>query len=264
MEKFISENQQLWDTKTGIHVDSEFYDVAGFLKGENPLRHIELGLLPDVAGKSLLHLQCHFGLDTLGWARKGAKVTGVDFSQKAIEKARELNQQAGLDARFVQNDVLELDLGEQFDIVFTSYGVLGWLPDLDRWAAVVKKHLKSGGKLVLIEAHSIMYLFNGQGELFYPYFGADEPDTEMSEQTYTDGPRHEALPEHFWIHTQEEILQAIIAAGLSIQHIKAWPYFPYPVNGLEKIGEEQYVYPNLRQRIPYVFSLIGERKANDV
>jgi SAM-dependent methyltransferase len=255
----ISENQTLWDTKTGIHVESDFYDVAGFLNGDDPLRHIEKGLLPDVEGKRLLHLQCHFGMDTLGWARRGAIATGVDFSGNAIEKAKELNDKAGLDARFVQSDVLDLALGEQFDIVFTSYGVLGWLPDLDRWASVVANHLKPGGKLVIVESHAIMYLFNGQGEFFYPYFGGKDPDTEMSDQTYTDGPKHASLPEHFWIHTQEEILQAIISAGLAIEHIKAWPYFPYPVNGLEKIGEEQYVYPNLRKRIPYCFSLMATK-----
>lgn len=256
---YLQENQNLWDTKTDIHVASKFYDVPGFLAGADPLKHIEKSLLPDVEGKSLLHLQCHFGLDTMGWQRKGAQATGVDFSSKAIEQAKQLSQQANLGTRFVQSDVLELDLSEQFDIVFTSYGVLGWLPDLDRWAAIVRKHLKPGGTLCLIESHSVMYLFNDKGEFTYPYFGGKGPDTELSSNTYTDGPAHEALPEHFWIHTQEEIIQAILNAGLAIHHIQAYPYFPYPAFTMEEVGPEQYVFPSLKGRIPYTYSIMATK-----
>ncbi|MFK7973128.1 MAG: class I SAM-dependent methyltransferase [Bacteroidia bacterium] len=258
-KEYIAENQALWDTKTDIHVASQFYDVEGFLAGQNSLRHIELGLLPDVAGKSILHLQCHFGLDTMSWNRLGAKATGVDFSPNAIEQAKSINKQAGLDARFVQSDVLELDLDEQFDIVFTSYGVLGWLPDLKRWSEVVNKHLKPGGTLCIVESHSVMYLFNEKGEFFYPYFGGKGPDTEMTSQTYTDGPKHESLPENFWIHTQEEIIQTVIDAGLSLNYIKAYPYFPYPAFNMEKVGEEQHVFNSQQGRIPYTYSILATK-----
>nr|HMQ81182.1 class I SAM-dependent methyltransferase [Ignavibacteria bacterium] len=139
MEKYIEVNRDLWNKKTPVHVTSEFYDVASFKKGKSSLNPAELEALGDVSGKSLLHLQCHFGMDTLSWARLGAKVTGVDLADKAIDAARELNAELGLDAEFICSDVFDLKnvLDKKYDIVFTSYGTIGWLPDLDKWADIV-------------------------------------------------------------------------------------------------------------------------------
>src|ERR1700748_3023902 len=132
-------NKEAWNKKTAVHVDADFYDVPAFLNGKNSLHTTELNLLGNVKGKSILHLQCHFGLDTLSLARMGAKVTGIDLSDKAIAKARELNTKLGLDATFICCDIYDLpqNLNEKFDLIFTSYGVLGWLPDLQKWAAVI-------------------------------------------------------------------------------------------------------------------------------
>jgi 2-polyprenyl-3-methyl-5-hydroxy-6-metoxy-1,4-benzoquinol methylase len=138
---YIKANKELWNKRTGFHVLSEFYNVEAFIKGESSLNAIELDLLGNVKGKKILHLQCHFGQDSLSLARMGAKVTGVDLSDKAIEKAKELSVQLDLDARFICSDLYELPtiLDEQFDLVFTSYGTIGWLPDLDKWGAVVSR-----------------------------------------------------------------------------------------------------------------------------
>ena len=146
---YIAINKKLWDEKTEHHFQSDFYDVGSFLKGKDSLNTIELELLGELKGKKILHLQCHFGQDTISLARHGAEATGVDLSDKAIEKARELNDKLGTGARFIQSDVYQLHevLNEQFDIVFTSYGVIGWLPDMTKWAEVIHRFLKPGGKL---------------------------------------------------------------------------------------------------------------------
>ncbi|WP_203532496.1 class I SAM-dependent methyltransferase [Draconibacterium halophilum] len=144
---YININKKLWDNKTDIHYKSDFYDVNAFIKGKDSLNPIELELLGNIEGKKILHLQCHFGQDTISLARHGAQATGVDFSEKAIEKARQLNEQLGTDARFIQSDVYKLSevLNEKFDIVYTSYGVIGWLPDMKKWATMIEHFLKPGG-----------------------------------------------------------------------------------------------------------------------
>ncbi len=135
MKDFIKANRELWDAKVGVHKKSEFYDIEGFLKGNSTLDSIEVEEIGEVVGKSLLHLQCHFGLDTLSWSRLGADVVGVDFSRDAIALANEISNKTGITARFIQSDIYELHemLDEKFDIVFTSGGVLCWLHDMKRW-----------------------------------------------------------------------------------------------------------------------------------
>src|SRR4051794_13740348 len=136
-EDWRAVNRALWDERVPIHVDSGFYDVAGFLAGGSTLRAFEIDELGDIDGRSLVHPQCHFGLDTLSWARRGARVTGLDFSRPAVEAARDVAARGGLEARFVDADVYDapqaLD-GERFDIVYTGLGALNWLPDVAAWA----------------------------------------------------------------------------------------------------------------------------------
>ena len=177
----LSINKKAWDNRTKVHVESKFYDVAAFKNGKCSLNPIELEQVGDVQGKSLLHLQCHFGQDTLSWARRGAVVTGVDLSGEAIEQANRLKQALGLKADFIESDVIQFgrENGQQFDIVFTSYGALCWLPKLMDWAQTVAKSLKSGGELHLVEFHSFNDLLSG-----YSYFPNAEPDIE-EEGTYT-------------------------------------------------------------------------------
>src|SRR5579864_4514537 len=159
MRRYCEANRQMWNAWTPYHVESGFYDVEGFKRGQRRDRAgndaLEIEAVGDVVGKSLLHLQCHFGLDTLSWARRGATVTGVDFSEEAIRAARALAADVGVPAAFIQSDIYELPgrLRGEFDIVFTSHGVLGWLPDLDRWAGVVAHFLRPGGRFCLIEGH---------------------------------------------------------------------------------------------------------------
>ena len=167
MTDYLSINQQAWNERTDIHFTSQFYDVEGFLAGNSTLHDIELNQIGEVQNKSLLHLQCHFGLDTLSWARLGAKVTGVDLSSTAIEKAKQLADKAALAAQFICSDVYGFgeQCQQQFDIVYTSYGVLCWLPSMDKWAETVAKCLKPGGKIHLVEFHPFLDIKFG-----YDYF----------------------------------------------------------------------------------------------
>jgi SAM-dependent methyltransferase len=169
----MSANRDLWNAWADAHVGSEFYDTAGFLAGRETIDRVELEGVGDVTGKSLLHLQCHFGQTTLSWARHGASVVGVDFSERAIALAGDLAGQLGLDARFICADVYDtlahLD-GERFDVVFTSYGAISWLPDLKPWAEVIAGALKPGGRFFIAEHHPFLWVFDDLSNDIVPTF----------------------------------------------------------------------------------------------
>src|SRR5262249_14316808 len=185
MDLYRKTNLARWNEITAIHAQSAFYNVEGFKRGQSSLRSIEVDELGDVAGKTLLHLQCHFGLDTLSWARRGAHVTGVDFSEPAIAQAQALARQNNLHPRLLRADVLDLAgrLSGPFDIVFTSYGVLCWLPDLRRWAEVIAHFLKPGGTFYMVETHPFATVLGEKKDtkeltIAYPYFHEPEPIRE--------------------------------------------------------------------------------------
>jgi 2-polyprenyl-3-methyl-5-hydroxy-6-metoxy-1,4-benzoquinol methylase len=161
-QELFDANKPLWNQRTAIHKDSEFYDLAGFRAGANVLTPIELNEIGDVKGKSLLHLQCHFGMDTLNFSRLGAKCTGIDLSDDAIKLAQQINDELKLDAKFVCCNVYDTSeyVKEQFDIVFTSYGVIGWLPDLDKWAKMIAEKLKPDGFFYMAEFHPVVWMFD--------------------------------------------------------------------------------------------------------
>ena len=176
LDQYFAANRDLWNQRTAVHKDSSFYNLEGFKKGETVLTAVELKELGDVKGKKLLHLQCHFGMDSLDWARRGADVTGIDLSDAAITEAQQLNDELGLNARFVCCNVYDLHpqykassktppmegLEEAFDIVFTSYGVVGWLPDLDKWAEIIAHYLAPGGIFYMAEFHPVVWMFDDE------------------------------------------------------------------------------------------------------
>ena len=235
MDEYSEANRRHWDEVVPIHVSSEMYDVAGFKAGESRLKAVELEELGDVRGKSLLHLQCQFGLDTLSWAREGAVVTGVDFSAPAIKAARALAGETGIDARFVVSDVFALpkNLDGTFDIVFTSYGALNWLRDMDAWARVAAHFVRPGGMLYLAEFHPFASVFDDAPEVtelrvHYPYFASGEPVRSEDDGTYTN---REASVEnkltYDWPHPISEVLTALIDAGLRIEFLHEFPFSTY-------------------------------------
>jgi SAM-dependent methyltransferase len=273
MDKYMKANQAMWNAWTPHHVQSEFYDVDGFKAGRTRRRQafdaLEIGLLGDVAGKSLLHLQCHFGLDSIAWAQRGTTVTGVDFSDVAIDAARALAGEMGVPATFVHSNVYDLpaNLTGQFDIVFTSHGVLGWLPDLDAWAVVVAHFLKPGGVFCLIEGHPFALIFDDRRKdpelrLLYPYFHGPEPIREEHPGSYAApaAPLHSV--EHIWLHTLSDIIGALVRASLRILSFDEYPYVAWPMfPWMEERTDGAWQFPNGAGQLPLMFSLTATRDA---
>jgi SAM-dependent methyltransferase len=229
MNKYVESNRSLWDGWTRLHAHSEFYDLAGFKAGRSSLKDIELAEVGDVRGRSLLHLQCHFGQDTLSWARLGAEVTGVDFSTEAIRLARALNEELKLPARFIQSNIYALPdvLDERFDIVFTSYGVLAWLPDLDAWGEIVARYLKPGGFFYIVENHPLTGMVSDDCTAFEsPYFHTPEPAVHESHGSYATpgGVEGFSHPEYDWHHSLSDIINAVVRAGLRLEFVHEFPF----------------------------------------
>lgn len=264
----LGDNLRTWEAWTQIHVGSDFYDVASFRDESNPirLRDYEIAEVGPVAGKSLLHLQCHFGLDTLSWARLGAEVTGADFSPAAIEAATALASELGIDARFVVSDLYELPrkLEGQFDVVYTSRGVLGWLPSIRRWADVVAHFVKPGGVFYVTEVHPVAQVFDDEGDvqpgdlrLRYPYWEHSEALSFQVEGSYADrSAPTEGLVEHSWNHSLGEIVTALIESGLSIEFLHEFDFAEWAMPFLESADDGRSRLPaDVHGRLPLFFSV---------
>jgi SAM-dependent methyltransferase len=267
MQSTQDSNRLLWNAWAELHAQSEFYNVAGFRAGGLSLRAIEREEIGgEVAGKRLLHLMCHFGLDTLSWARLGAQVTGVDLSDRAIAIARALSQELNLPAEFVQADVLSLPqaLTGQFDIVYTSYGILHWISDLPRWAAVVAHFVKPGGFFYMVEDHPFMRVFSSTetGDIVAdnPYFFDPEPYRFEAQGSYAAPEVDPSLPVqtgYMWDHSLSELFNALIGAGLRLEwfhehrkHVRA--KFP----GMQPRADGWYEFSErYRNSVPLLMSL---------
>jgi SAM-dependent methyltransferase len=229
MTDFVAANRALWTELTEIHQrPSSYYDVEAFKAGGLSLRSIERAEVGDVSGKTLLHLQCHFGLDTLSWARLGARVTGVDFCEPALVRARQLAAESGLDARFVCADLAECtaELGE-FDIVFTSYGTTVWLPDLARWARLIARSLRPGGMFYIVEGHPFSKCLDNSDDpavlrVAHPYL-SDGPIRCDGGFDYAVGDAAIARPSYEWSHGLGDIVTALAGAGLRIEFLHEFP-----------------------------------------
>jgi 2-polyprenyl-3-methyl-5-hydroxy-6-metoxy-1,4-benzoquinol methylase len=257
MQDFIEVNKKTWNEKVEHHVGSEFYDVASFLNGKSSLNEIELSLLGDVTGKTILHLQCHFGQDSLSLQRMGAKVTGVDFSEEAIKKAVGLNQKMELDANFICSDIYSLAQKHdgKYDIVFTSYGTIGWLPDLDKWAGVVRHFLKDDGIFVMADFHPVVWMYdNDFTHVQYRYFKS-EPIVEVESGTYADKDAGLTTSSITWNHGLAEIFAAFKNAGLYVDEFFEHDYSPYNCfNSMEEYEKGKYRIKAFGNKIPMVYS----------
>ncbi|MBA4154395.1 bifunctional 2-polyprenyl-6-hydroxyphenol methylase/3-demethylubiquinol 3-O-methyltransferase UbiG [Flavobacterium sp.] len=260
---YININKETWNKKTAVHVASDFYNNEAFLNGKSSLNSFEIDLLGDVSHKKILHLQCHFGQDTLSLARLGAKVTGIDFSDQAIEKAKEYSKQLDLDASFICCDVYDTPnhLDEKFDIVFTSYGTIGWLPDMDKWAAIVSHFLKPSGTFVFVEFHPFIWMFdNDFKEVFYNYFKS-EPIIEEEMGTYADKKASLIQKTVSWNHSLSEVVNALIQNGLSIHSLNEYDYSPYNcLNGMEEFETGKFRIKIFENKVPLIYSIKASKK----
>jgi SAM-dependent methyltransferase len=270
--RHFDDNRKLWDEWTGIHVGSEFYDVESFVDGRRPVRidRWEQEEVGDVGGKTLLHIQCHFGLDTLSWARLGARVTGVDFSKRALEVAAGLAERVGVDARFLRSTVYDLPevLDERFDVVYTSRGVLGWLPSIERWAEVACGFVGSGGFLYVHEAHPFVMAVADEQEGTNPIrLGFDYWEGETLsfpvQGSYADVTAEvSADVEHGWNHGLGQILTAIARRGLRIEFLHEHRTLGWDPGWLVDVGEREWGWPpDQAGTMPLAFSLKATRPA---
>lgn len=264
-EKYFKANQKIWDefAKKHFEIENDFYSVKEFLKGKTSLKQFELEEVGNVEGKSLLHLQCHFGLDTLSWARVGANVTGIDFSGEAIRLAKELARKANLTGNFIHMNLYNLPnvLFEQFDIVYTSIGVLCWLNNLKKWAEIIAHFLKSGGFFYIAEKHPILNIFDNDHpeelQLKYNYFHSSEPMEFIVEGSYaSDGPYMPPHKEYEWEHSLSDIINSLVQAGLKIEFFNEYPFSSYKVYAFtEKESNGYYRLKNQKVEIPLFFTL---------
>ena len=264
--QYFKTNQSLWDQKTPVHAASDFYNMDKFRQTKNSLNTIELEGLGDVNGKSLLHLQCHFGQDSLSWANLGASVTGVDFSNASIQLARQLSKSLEIPARFIQANVLELDqhLDNSFDIVFTSYGAICWLPDLNQWAKIISHFLKPGGIFYIADFHPFLWTFDHESnELAYHYFFHKTPYEEEIQGTYADPDAPLSHKEYCWSHSLAEVLTPLLAHDLELLEFKEFPFSPYNCfANMDHLPDGNFKYGDFKIDIPHVFSYKLQKKYN--
>jgi SAM-dependent methyltransferase len=260
---YIEVNKQSWNSRVESHLKSDFYDLEGFLKGNTSLNSIELELLGDIKGKSILHLQCHFGQDTISLARLGANATGVDLSDKAIDSANKLAKEANTSALFICCDIYDLPnhLNQKFDIVFTSYGAIPWLPDLDKWAKLISGFLNPNGKLVFAEFHPVVWMFDDNFEkIGYNYFNSGAI-IETQEGTYADKNAPIQLEYVCWNHGMSEVINSLIKNGLEINSLNEYDYSPYNCfNNTIEFEPKKYRIKHLDNKIPMVYSIVATKK----
>lgn len=262
-ENYLDINKELWNNKTEVHIASEFYGMKEFLAGKSSLKEIELALLGDIKGKSILHLQCHFGQDSISLARMGASVVGVDFSEKAIAKAKELAIETNTDTQFVCCDVYSTPqfLDRKFDLVFTSYGTIGWLPDMDKWANVVSHFLKDNGRFIFVDFHPIVWMFdNNFTKIQYHYFNK-EAIVETLDGTYADRNAPLKNKEIGWNHSLTEVMTALMANDLTINTFDEYNYSPYNCfTNMEEYEQGKFRIKQFENKIPMIYSLVFSKK----
>jgi SAM-dependent methyltransferase len=265
----LADNQKLWDAWTPIHTSGPFYNVEKFRRDRRDIRirQWEREEVGDVAGKTLLHVQCHFGLDTLSWARLGATVTGIDFSEAAAEFAGKLASETGLAnvSRFVVSGVYDLPetlAGETFDVVYTSRGAIGWLPDIDRWGQIVSSFVKPGGVFYIHDAHPMLNVIDDKQispndlHLAYEYWSGDAITAPVQGSYADPGADVDAELEHGWNHSMGEIVTALARGGLRIEFLNEKRTIGWPIGWLVEVANGQYGFPpDQVGTMPLMFSL---------
>lgn len=260
---YLANNRELWEQWTPLKAASVQYDLEGFRAGGCRIPELERAEVGEVRGRSLLHLQCHIGVHTLSWARLGARVTGVDFSAQGVAIARALAADIDPSAVFVEADVLELPsvLDGTYDIVYTSHGVLGWLPDLRRWAQVVAHFTTPGGFAYVFESHPAAWMLDNQAtgpplRLRYSYFGEPEPLAFQYRSPLAVPDAQVPGVEYAWGHSLGDIVSALAQAGLRVEFLHEWPFVAWRMLPfMEQDADGWWRLPDGLPSMPLAFSL---------
>ncbi|MFT5215933.1 MAG: 2-polyprenyl-3-methyl-5-hydroxy-6-metoxy-1,4-benzoquinol methylase [Glaciecola sp.] len=256
--KYFEVNKTTWNEKVRIHANSNMYDLEAFKKGKSSLMSYEQKALGNVKEKSLLHLQCHFGQDTLSWSRLGAKCVGVDLSDTGINLAKELCEELKLDANFFCCNVLDTSelVKDEFDIVYTSYGVIGWLPELKPWGKMIAEKLNPGGVFYMVEFHPIVWMFDylEQKPIMKYGYMQDEVIYEEYDGTYANQDSKMISKEYGWNHGLSEVVNALTEAGLHIDYLNEHNESPYDVLP-DLIKTDSGMYKTKDQLYPLIFEI---------
>lgn len=230
-------NKRRWNEVTPVHAASEHYGAKEFLAGGNTLGRIEREAVGDVAGKRLLHLQCHIGLDTLSWARLGAKTVGVDFSDASVATARNFARKAGLSDRasFVESDVTSGQAyeGGAYDVVFTSGGTIVWLSDIEAWARTIAANLAPHGLFYFLDHHPLAFLFDRdciEATAIYRYFRYQTAEiTPAGIRDYADRNYAVRTESREFSWAIQDIFAALKGAGLVVTDLSEYPFCDSPM-----------------------------------
>lgn len=257
-KKYFDTNKSTWNEKVAIHAKSDMYDLEAFKNGKSSLMPYELNALTDVKDKKMLHLQCHFGQDTLSWSRLGANCVGVDLSDAGIKLAQDLNTELALNAKFVCCNVLDTSkfVNDVFDIVYTSYGTIGWLPDLKPWGKMIAERLHKGGTFYMVDFHPIVWMFDnldGKSIIKYGYM-QNEAIYEEYEGTYADQNSKMISKEYWWNHGLSAVINSLAEAGLHIEYLNEYNESPYDVLP-ELVKEDSGMYVTKEQLYPLIFEI---------
>ncbi|TFG16186.1 MAG: class I SAM-dependent methyltransferase [Promethearchaeota archaeon] len=266
-KNYFDANLKRWNELVDINAKSKFYDLEGFKAGKTSLLSIEREELTEVKGKTLLHLQCHFGMDTLSWAREGAIVTGIDFSENAITLARTLSEELEIPASFVHSNIYDLPnvLDNKFDIVFTSYGVIGWLPDLYKWAEIIDNFLKAGGIFYIIENHPFGNLIDekhkNEFNIGYDYFNEGKPYRFDEVGSYVDtNAMIKNKTTYDWFHPIGDIINALLQVNFKLLFLHEFPFSFFQIHPDMKRKEDGYwEFQTFKHSIPMMFSLKAKK-----
>ena len=265
-ERAERDNRAYWDEIAPVHARA-YREVDLLRRGEPVLDKIELREVGEVEGKTLLHLQCHIGTDTLAWARRGAIVTGVDFSPQSITLAQQLQEELGLEATFICTNIYELSgvLDQSFDIVYTSRGVLCWLRDLEEWARIIAHFLKPGGTFYIMESHPICHTLgrgdDGELRITYPYFHSPAPTVwDDMDGDYADGDYVPQHPSYEWQWSLSDIVGALLGAGLRIELFNEYERLFFKLfPGMQEGPARWYRLPEYAGKLPLLFTLRARR-----
>jgi 2-polyprenyl-3-methyl-5-hydroxy-6-metoxy-1,4-benzoquinol methylase len=260
---FIETNQKSWNQRTQEHFESDFYDVNSFLQGKSSLNQIEIELLGDIKNKKILHLQCHFGMDSISLSRMGAKVTGIDLADEAINKAKYLAEITKSNTEFICCNIFDLPdhLNDTFDIVFTSYGVISWYPDLNQWGEIINQYLKPNGKFIMVEFHPILWMFDTKFKKIESAYSSKEPFITSSE-TYTNhSDKTQQYEEITWNHGLSTVFKGLLNNNLQILNFDEYDYSPCNLFGNMKEENGKFRISEMEHMLPILFSIIAKKNS---
>lgn len=263
MPDYANINKKWWNSITPLHANSPLYNLKKFKKTKNSLGQIEVQELGNIKGKTILHLLCHFGMDSLSLVKKGAQVTGVDISEESIGLAKKLSQELSLPAEFICSDLYKLEeqLHKKYDIVFCSYGVLLWLSNIKKFGNVISHFLKKNGTFYIVELHPFTYILDENTNMQYDYFDKG-PFLDDADGSYTNWKDTTKGVTYEWSYTVADIINSLIAAGLTIEFFHEFPFtnFDQFPGQMKKNNKGQYILKNNTTQFPLLFSLKAKKE----